>query len=191
MKLIAGVDEAGRGPLAGPVVACAVILGCRLHGLKDSKQLTELKRESLAEKIKLKAMAWSLGFASVKEIDRYNILQASMLAMQRAVEHLPVLPTQVLVDGNRLPRLNIPAEAIVDGDNLVAEISAASIIAKVTRDYLMGVLAHRYPQYGFAKHKGYGTKEHLQAIDTYGIAPIHRLSFAPVRNAQHKFEVFG
>ncbi len=181
-KWIAGVDEVGRGPLAGPVLAVAVILnGKRITGLRDSKKINEMKRQELSAIIREKALAWAYGFASVKEIDTINILNASLLAMKRAVQNLNIIPEEVLVDGNKCPQLDIPVRAIVGGDDLIKEISAASIVAKVIRDYLMTVFDKRYPQYGFANHKGYGTKEHMQAIEKYGVSPIHRRSFAPVR----------
>ncbi len=181
--LLAGVDEVGRGPLAGPVVAAAVILDPAkpIEGLADSKKLSEKKREQLAEQIREHAMAWSLGRAEVEEIDRINILQASLLAMQRAVEGLTVTPHKALVDGNKLPRLSCPAEAIVGGDNTVEVISAASIIAKVARDREMVELDAIYPGYGLAKHKGYPTKQHVEALRTLGVTPIHRRTFGPVK----------
>lgn len=180
--LIAGVDEVGRGPLAGPVIAAAVILDPKhkIQGLADSKLLTAKKREYLANKIKECARAWSIGRAEVEEIDRINILQASLLAMQHAVLALAVLPSLVLVDGNRCPKLNCPSQAIIKGDQKIAEISAASILAKVYRDAEMCSLDTVYPDYGFAKHKGYGTAQHLQALKERGPLPIHRRSFAPV-----------
>lgn len=184
MSQIIGVDEVGRGPLAGPVLACAVILNPqkRINGLKDSKILTEIQRNKLSGRIRERAIGWAFGLASVIEIDRYNILQASMLAMSRAVAALKVKGDyKVLVDGNRCPRVDFPVEAIVEGDNLVPQISAASIVAKVIRDYLMTVFDKKYPQYGWAKNKGYGTKAHLAAIEQYGASPLHRRSFAPVR----------
>ena len=179
----AGVDEAGRGPLAGPVVAAAVILpeGFRLEGLADSKQLSESRREALAERIRAEAIAWSLGRAEVAEIDRLNILQATMLAMQRAVAGLAAPPDRVLVDGNRCPDLPCPAEAIIKGDATVPAISAASILAKVARDREMVELDARYPQYQLARHKGYPTRAHLQALAEHGVSPVHRRSFGPVR----------
>lgn len=180
--LVAGVDEVGRGPLAGPVLAVAVILSPkRINGLKDSKLLNEAKRQMLSARIRERAIAWAYGIASVKEIDSMNILNASLMAMKRAVMHLPIKPDQVFVDGNKCPQIDIPVEAIVGGDNLIAEISAASIVAKVIRDYLMTCFDKHYPQYGFAKHKGYGTKDHIFALKKHGVSPIHRVSFAPVR----------
>ena len=180
--LTAGVDEAGRGPLAGPVVAAAVILD-ELHpikGLADSKKLTALRREQLYDEIQAKALCCSIALATVEEIDRLNILQATMLAMKRAVEGLRLRPHKVLVDGNRLPSLNILAEAIVKGDALVPAISAASILAKVYRDRWCAQYHLEFPQYGFATHKGYGTAAHLAALKEHGACPQHRKSFAPV-----------
>lgn len=180
--LIAGVDEAGRGPLAGPVVAAAVILDERqpIAGLADSKKLSAARRDRLYDEIRAKALCCCVAQASVEEIDRLNILQATLLAMQRAVAGLRLKPGLVLVDGNRLPLLEMRAEAIVRGDAKVAAISAASILAKVTRDRGLALLDQRYPQYGFARHKGYGTAEHLQALRLHGPCPEHRSSFAPV-----------
>lgn len=182
-RLIAGVDEAGRGPLAGPVVAAAVILPpeCRIDGLRDSKKLSEARRESLVEIICGTSLAWALGVCTPQEIDELNILQASMLAMRRAVEALSVTPEFVQVDGNRCPKLSCPVEAVVGGDDIVPAISAASVLAKVHRDREMIRLHEQYPQYGFAKHKGYPTAEHLAALAAHGITPIHRRSYAPVR----------
>lgn len=183
--LIAGVDEAGRGPLAGPVVAAAVILDelKPIKGLADSKQLTAKRREKLYDEIRAKALCCSIAEASVEEIDRLNILHATMLAMQRAVAGLRLKPHKVLVDGNRLPPLDVLAEAIVSGDALVPAISAASILAKVTRDRQLEALDQRHPAYGFAQHKGYGTAQHLQALQQFGPLPEHRRSFAPVARA--------
>ena len=180
--LIAGVDEAGRGPLAGPVVAAAVILDDLnpIKGLADSKKLTALKRDKLYDEIRAKALCCSIAEASVEEIDALNILQATMLAMRRAVEGLRLKPNKVLVDGNRLPVLDVLAEAIVKGDSKVQAISAASILAKVTRDRWCEQIDHDYPAYGFAKHKGYGTEAHMQALKKHGATPWHRKSFAPV-----------
>ena len=180
--LIAGVDEAGRGPLAGPVVAAAVILDDLnpIVGLADSKKLTALKRERLYDEIRAKALCCSIAEATVEEIDELNILQATMLAMRRAVEGLRLKPTKVLVDGNRLPVLDVLAEAIVKGDSKVQAISAASILAKVHRDRWCQELHAQYPQYGFDGHKGYGTAAHLQALKEFGATPWHRKSFAPV-----------
>jgi ribonuclease HII len=180
--LWAGVDEAGRGPLAGPVVAAAVILDDLqpIKGLADSKVLTARRREQLYEEILAKALCCSIAEASVEEIDRLNILQATMLAMKRAVEGLRLKPVKVLVDGNRLPVLSMLAEAIVKGDALVPAISAASILAKVHRDRWCEQFHLEYPQYGFAGHKGYGTAEHLAALREHGACPQHRRSFSPV-----------
>jgi ribonuclease HII len=180
--LIAGVDEAGRGPLAGPVVAAAVILDelNPIKGLADSKKLTARRREQLFDEIRAKALCCSVAQASVQEIDELNILQATLLAMRRAVEGLRLAPKLVLVDGNRLPVLVMRAEAIVKGDALVAAISAASILAKVTRDRWCEEIDQQYPQYGFAKHKGYGTAAHLAALQTHGACPEHRTTFRPV-----------
>jgi ribonuclease HII len=180
--LMAGVDEAGRGPLAGPVVAAAVILDDRnpIKGLADSKKLTALRREKLYDEIRAKALCCSIALATVEEIDAVNILQATMLAMKRAVEGLRLKPNKVLVDGNRLPTLVVLAEAIVKGDALVPCISAASILAKVYRDRWCAEYHLEYPQYGFASHKGYGTVAHLAALQEHGACPQHRRSFAPV-----------
>jgi ribonuclease HII len=180
---VAGVDEVGRGPLAGPVVAAAVILDPErpIAGLQDSKQLSEKRREMLAVQIRERALAWSLGRAEVEEIDRINILQASLLAMQRAVAGLGLLPELVLVDGNRCPPVDCPVQAVVKGDSLVPAISAASIIAKVSRDQEMVALDGLYPGYGLAGHKGYPSKLHLEALQRLGVSPIHRRSYAPVR----------
>lgn len=181
--LVAGVDEAGRGPLAGPVVAAAVILD-DLHpikGLADSKQLTAKRRELLFDEIRAKALCFAVAQASVEEIDQLNILQATLLAMRRAVHGLRLAPKLVLVDGNRLPVLPMRCEAIVKGDSLVAAISAASILAKVTRDRWCDEVDARYPAYGFARHKGYGTAQHLSALQSAGASPLHRQTFAPVR----------
>jgi len=181
--LVAGVDEVGRGPLAGPVVTAAVILDPArpITGLADSKQLSEGRREALAEIIMNQALAWSIGRAEVEEIDALNILQATLLAMQRAVAGLTPAPHHVLVDGNRCPVLPCTAEAIIKGDGLIPAISAASIIAKVSRDREMVELDARYPGYGLAGHKGYPTKAHVAALQSLGVTPIHRRSFAPVR----------
>ena len=183
--LVAGVDEAGRGPLAGPVVAAAVILD-DLHpiaGLRDSKQLTARRRDQLYDEIRAKALCCCIAEASVEEIDQLNILHATMLAMRRAVEGLRLPPAKVLVDGNRLPVLKVPGEAIVKGDAKVPAISAASILAKVHRDRLCEEMHARWPDYGFATHKGYPTAEHLAALRVHGAAPVHRRSFGPVRVA--------
>ena len=181
--LVAGVDEAGRGPLAGPVVAAAVILDelKPIRGLKDSKVLTALKRERLFDEIHAKALCLSIAQASVEEIDTLNILQATMLAMKRAVEGLRLRPNKVLIDGNRLPLLRIQAEAIIRGDAKIKSISAASILAKVHRDRLCLELHREHPQYGFDGHKGYSTPEYLAALKAHGACPHHRRSFAPVR----------
>lgn len=184
--LLAGVDEAGRGPLAGPVVAAAVILDERnpIAGLADSKKLSERRREALYDEIRAKALCCCVAQASVEEIDQLNILQATLLAMRRAVEGLRLKPTKVLVDGNRLPVLEVRAEAVVQGDALVPAISAASILAKVTRDRWCLEVDALYPAYGFAVHKGYGTALHLQALRAHGPCDLHRRSFAPVRAAE-------
>ncbi|WP_171023781.1 ribonuclease HII [Mannheimia varigena] len=182
-KLIAGVDEVGRGPLVGAVVTAAVILDPNnpIKGLMDSKKLSEKKRLALAEEIKAKALSWSLGRAEPAEIDELNILHATMLAMQRAVAGLHIQPDFILVDGNRPPQFSVPTQAVVKGDSLVAEISAASIIAKVARDQEMDELDKQFPQYGFAKHKGYPTKLHFEKLIEFGATPYHRKSFAPVK----------
>jgi len=182
-KIVAGVDEVGRGPLAGPVVTAAVILDEKnpIDGLTDSKKLTEQQREYLAQEIKEKAIAWSLGRAEVDEIDELNILQATLLAMQRAIEGLSPQPEYVLVDGNRCPRFHCPAEAIIKGDLLVPMISAASIIAKVARDHEMQELDKQFPGYGLHSHKGYPTKAHIAALEKLGVTTIHRRSYAPVK----------
>jgi len=183
MTLICGVDEAGRGPLAGAVYAAAVILDPArpISGLADSKKLSESRREVLADAIKQNALAWAIAFADVEEIDRINILQACLLAMKRAVEALGVTPQQVLVDGLHCPKVNFPTEAIVKGDSKVAEISAASILAKTARDEEMRQLDLLYPQYAFAKHKGYPTAEHMLLLQQHGVSAVHRRSYAPVR----------
>lgn len=176
---VCGIDEAGRGPLAGPVCAAAVILpqGLVIEGLNDSKKLSEKKREKLFDIIKEEAVAYGIGFADEKEIDDINILQATFLAMKRAVENLSINADYALVDGNRMPALDIPGETIVKGDAKSPSIAAASILAKVTRDRIMCDMAELYPEYSFEKHKGYGTKVHTEAIKTYGPCPIHRQSF--------------
>ena len=183
--LCAGVDEAGRGPLAGPVVAAAVILDPRqpIAGLMDSKKLTALRRERLFDAICAKALCCSIAEATVEEIDRLNILQATLLAMQRAVAGLRLRPGHVLIDGNRLPSLPMACEAVVGGDALVPAISAASILAKVTRDRWCAQVDAQWPQYGFAAHKGYGTATHLAALQAHGPCTLHRRSFAPVAQA--------
>jgi ribonuclease HII len=189
---MAGVDEAGRGPLAGDVVAAAVILDDKrpIDGLADSKKLSEKKREQLFEEIRGRAIAFCVARASVEEIDRLNILHASMLAMKRAVEGLQVEPHHVLVDGNRLPQWRYSSEAVVQGDASVAAISAASILAKVTRDREMCVLDELYPGYGFALHKGYPTKHHIAALQSMGPSPIHRRCYAPVRELIAQIALF-
>jgi ribonuclease HII len=183
-RWVAGVDEAGRGPLAGPVFAAAVILDAArpIVGLADSKQLTAARREELALAIRVEARAWALGRAEVEEIDSLNILQATLLAMQRAVGALRRYPALARVDGNRAPVLDCAVETIVGGDATVPEISAASILAKVARDAEMCELERRYPGYGFAAHKGYPTRAHLRALDRIGVSPAHRRSFGPVRD---------
>ncbi len=180
--LVCGVDEAGRGPLAGSVVAAAVILDPAnpIVGLNDSKKLTAKRREALAIEIRSKSLAWSVAEASVEEIDRINILQASLLAMQRAVEALHILPTLALIDGNRCPKLPCPAEAIIGGDGKVASIAAASILAKTVRDAGMLNLHETYPMYGFDRHMGYPTELHIKALQEHGVSPVHRRSYAPV-----------
>ena len=181
--LLAGVDEAGRGPLVGNVVAAAVILNPDrpIDGLADSKKLSARRREQLAGQIRDSALAWSVISIDSVQIDRINILQATMLAMQQAVEQLDVEPVHVFIDGNRCPQVSVPATAIVKGDQRVTEISAASILAKVERDAQMQVLHEVYPQYGFDKHKGYPTASHLEALAEYGPCPQHRTSYKPVR----------
>lgn len=181
--MICGVDEAGRGPLAGPVFAAAVVLGPDhgIVGLNDSKKLSARQRESLARQIRQHAVAWAVADASVEEIDTLNILQATLLAMRRAVDMLAWTPGEVVVDGLYCPRISLPARAIVRGDSTVAEISAASILAKTARDALMLELHALYPDYRFDRHKGYPTPEHLQALQLHGVSAVHRRSFAPVR----------
>ena len=189
-SIVAGVDEVGRGPLAGDVVAAAVILGdSSPAGLTDSKALSPRQRERLTETIRSEAVSWSLGRATVAEIDELNILQASLLAMWRAVEGLSVQPALVLVDGNHLPRWSYEARAIVKGDLIEPAISAASIVAKVTRDSEMVILDDQYPGYGFATHKGYPTKAHLAALASLGVSPVHRRSFGPVKRLLARPEV--
>lgn len=182
-QYIAGVDEAGRGPLCGAVYAAAVILDPSrpIAGLEDSKKLSESAREAIAEQIKERALSWSIASASVEEIEQLNILQATLLAMRRAVEGLSFPPDLIRVDGNQNPNLPIATELVIKGDALHREISAASILAKVARDASMYELDRHYPQYGFAKHKGYGTREHLLALERYGAIAAHRANFAPVR----------
>lgn len=187
--LICGVDEAGRGPLAGAVYAAAVILNPEhiIHGLADSKSISEAKREALAPLIKQHALAWAIASCSVEEIDAINILQASLMAMRRAVENLqspngvPIRPEMILVDGLHCPKIEIPSRAIVKGDSKEACIAAASILAKTARDEEMRVLDLQYPQYGFAQHKGYPTKDHLQRLSEHGVSVIHRRSYGPVK----------
>ena len=188
--LVAGVDEAGRGPLAGPVVAAAVILDDLqpIKGLADSKVLSPRKREKLYDEIRARALCCSIASASVAEIDQINILQATLLAMKRAVEGLRILPQRVVVDGNRVPVLRVPVEALVKGDALMPAISAASILAKVERDRLCSALHEAHPTYGFATHKGYPTPEHLAALRQHGPCPEHRRTFAPVRQAEAEAE---
>lgn len=185
-RAVCGIDEAGRGPLAGPVCAAAVILpaGCDIDGMDDSKKLSEAKREALFDIVKGKALSYGIGWASEQEIDEYNILQATFLAMRRAVEAMPAPADYALVDGNRMPPLAIPGETIVKGDSKCACIAAASILAKVSRDRKLCEIDAVYPEYGFAKHKGYGTKAHYEAIKKYGVLPIHRRSF--LRNLSEK-----
>ena len=178
-----GVDEAGRGPLAGDVYAAVVILDPNnpILGLKDSKQLSPKKRDILYDEIISKSLAYCITSSSVDDIDNLNILQATLLAMKRAIEGLNITPSMALIDGNKIPDLNIPAEAIIKGDSKVEAISAASILAKVARDRSLLILDELYPEYGFAKHKGYGTAMHIAAINKYGVLPIHRKSFAPIK----------
>ena len=179
VKLLCGVDEAGRGPLAGPVCAAAVILpqNCEILGLNDSKKLTEKKREALFNVICAAAVSYGIAFATVEEIEEYNILGATFMAMNRAVAQLDPVPELALIDGNRNTGIQIPSRCIVGGDGKCADIAAASVLAKVTRDRYMRQMAELYPQYGFEKHKGYGTKAHYEAIRAYGPSPIHRPSF--------------
>lgn len=178
-RVVCGVDEAGRGPLAGPVCAAAVILpeDCDLPGLNDSKKLTERKREELFDQIKEKAVAYGIAFSTVEEIEEINILSAALLAMNRAIAQLPNAPDMALIDGNTTRDITVPARAVVGGDGKCACIAAASVLAKVTRDRLMRQMAEIYPQYGFEKHKGYGTKVHYAALEECGPSPIHRMSF--------------
>jgi ribonuclease HII len=192
IALICGVDEAGRGPLCGPVVAAAVILNpaCHIAGLADSKKLTERARDRLAPIIKRDALAWAIAEASVEEIDRLNILHATMLAMKRAVEALAIVPHEALIDGNRIPDLFIPARAIVKGDALEPAISAASILAKTHRDAMLVQLHVQYPEFGFDQHKGYPTAVHLAVLARLGPTPVHRMSFGPVRDAVSQKRLF-
>ena len=187
-SLVCGVDEAGRGPLAGPVCAAAVILpeDCDLPGLNDSKKLTEKKREALYDEIIEKAVAYGIAFSTVEEIEGINILSATLLAMNRAIEKLSLKPDMALIDGNTTRDIAVPARAVVGGDGRCACIAAASVLAKVTRDRLMLEMAKEYPQYGFEKHKGYGTKVHYAAIEEYGPSPIHRMSFLKKFYAKRK-----
>lgn len=182
-ELICGVDEAGRGPLAGPVFAAAVILNVTrpIEGLRDSKKLTEARRDLLAIEIKQHAVAWSIAQCSEEEIDQLNILQATMLAMRRAIEGLSMLPTLALIDGNRCPVMTIRSEAIIKGDDRVPSISAASILAKTARDSALLALHQRYPVYAFDQHKGYPTALHMERLQLHGVSPVHRKSYAPIR----------
>lgn len=186
--LTAGVDEAGRGPWAGPVYAAAVILDPArpIGGLADSKKLSAAKRDQLFDVIQENALSWAIATASVEEIDSLNILQASLLAMQRAVEALSVPPQKIIVDGLHCPRVTMPARAIVKGDSKEPAISAASILAKVARDHAMQALHQQYPQYGFDRHKGYGTALHMAALAAQGVSPVHRKSYAPVKKLLNK-----
>lgn len=192
LDIVCGVDEAGRGPLAGPVFAAAVILDPArpIEGLRDSKKLSEARRDELAPLIREHALAWAVAACSCEEIDSINILQATMLAMRRAVEALSLLPTVALIDGNRCPQMNVRAHAIVEGDDKVNAISAASILAKTARDADLVRLHGLYPQYGFDRHKGYGTPLHLEALRLHGPSPAHRRSFAPVRSLL-QVDLFG
>lgn len=179
-KYVCGVDEAGRGPLAGPVCAAAVILpeDAQIDGLNDSKKLTEKKREALFDVIKQTALSYSVAFATVEEIEEYNILNATFIAMKRAAEGLSVPADFAIIDGNKIPdKMSIPAKAVVKGDSVSCSVAAASILAKVTRDRLMLEYDKKYPEYGFAKHKGYGTKQHIEAIGEFGARDVHRMSF--------------
>lgn len=179
-ELICGVDEAGRGPLAGPVCAAAVILpeGVEIEGLNDSKKLTEQKRERLYDIIAEKAVSWSVAFGTVEEIEEVNILNATFLAMNRAIKGLSVKPDYALIDGNRVPTgISVPCETVIKGDAKSCSVAAASVLAKVTRDRLLLEYAEKYPEYGFEKHKGYGTAAHYKAVESYGLCPVHRPSF--------------
>ncbi len=182
-EIIGGVDEAGRGPLAGAVFAACVVLNPdnQIEGITDSKKLSEKKRNMLAYLIKRDSIAWAISSASVEEIDSINILQASLLAMKRAVESLPFQPDKILVDGVYSPKLKIPIKTVIKGDSLITEISAASILAKVARDTEMHLLHKIFPKYGFDKHKGYPTKKHLEALRVHGVSSVHRRSFSPIR----------
>jgi len=190
-EIICGVDEAGRGPLAGPVFAAAVILDPQrpIDGLRDSKKLSEMARDSLALHIKRSSLAWAIASCTEQEIDELNILQASMLAMRRAVESLATLPTLALIDGNRCPVMTIRSEAIIKGDDKVPAISAASILAKTARDAALMILHDSYPNYGFDRHKGYPTALHLERLQLHGVSPVHRRTYAPVRALLDKSEV--
>lgn len=189
--VICGVDEAGRGPLAGPVFAAAVILDPArpIEGLRDSKKLTEARRDALAIEIKAHALSWSIAECSEQEIDTLNILQATMLAMRRAIEGLHILPTLALIDGNRCPVVSVRAEAIIKGDDKVPAISAASILAKTARDHALGLLHLQYPHYAFDQHKGYPTALHLERLRLHGVSPVHRKSYAPVRALLGEFSL--
>ena len=188
--LVAGVDEVGRGPLCGAVVTAAVILDPNrpIAGLNDSKKLTEARREKLYDEIREKALSWCIARAEVEEIDELNILHATMLAMQRAVEGLSITPKLAMIDGNRCPKLTMPSEAVVKGDSKVPAIAAASILAKVSRDREMAAFELQYPGYGIGGHKGYPTAVHLEALERLGPTPIHRRSFGPVRRAYEALE---
>lgn len=186
--IVCGVDETGRGSSISGVWVSACILdpGKPIEGLRDSKKLSAKRREELAEEIKQKSLSWSIEIASLEEVETLNVLNATLLAMRRAIEGLRIKPNKVFVDGNRLPNIDIPAEAIVKGDDLIPAISAASILAKVTRDKVMKEFHQIYPQYGFDKHKGYLTKDHMLALQEYGPCPIHRKTYAPIRNLLEK-----
>ena len=190
---VCGIDEAGRGPLAGSVVAAAVILDPArpIAGLNDSKKLSAKKRDFLADEIRQHAIAWAVAEASVEEIDQINILQATLLAMRRAVDKLMVRPESALVDGNKCPRLEIPVEAIIQGDGSIASIAAASILAKTTRDAQMLVLHECYPQYGFDRHMGYPTAAHFATLQAHGVSPIHRRSFKPVAELLERIAIIS